>query len=124
MLRAIAILALLGAVPAAGASPPITKPSPPVMPPCDAAEFQERGREHLALGMYAAALAKFETALRCNANPATFADAATAACMLFRVTKSPVIHDKARRYIEHLPPSKQGHTYLRCISPLFDPIVD
>ena len=130
MLRAIAIVVLVGATPAVAekhrsptARPAlIERPSPPLMPGCDPGEYQERAREDLAKGMYYAALSEYEKALRCNVSPALLADAAAAACMVFRLTKRAEMLDKARRYVDHLPPSKQTGIYLHCLTPLFDPL--
>ena len=73
------------------------EPMPP-MPPCEAQELVERGVEYASNGMYAAALARFEGALRCRVEVRTMRLAFWSACK----SRNEV---KANRFYKHLPPA-------------------
>ncbi len=78
------------------AAPPAPPPAPPAAPPCDFDAAMTKGQDHLQTGMDAAALAAFERAIQCKADPKATRLAAMSACRSKNVPK-------ARQWLAKVP---------------------
>jgi hypothetical protein len=81
---------------------------------CDADAFRQKGDDHLATGMDAAALAAFEKSIRCRPDPSLYRKAFLAAC---RSKNS----GKAKQYFALIPGDQQASLAAICTRNGIDP---
>ncbi len=101
---------------AAGGSKPVAsrKPvdepieRPPAPASCDADALRQKGDDHLATGMSAAALAAFEKSMQCRPDPGLVPKAYAMACRTKNVAK-------AKLYFARIPASKQTSLSQICV---------
>ena len=77
-------------------------------PDCDADALRQKGDDHLQTGMDAAALAAFESSMRCRPDPSLFKKAFLAACR----SKN---QGKAKQYYTKLPAKDATSLAQMCI---------
>jgi hypothetical protein len=75
---------------------------PPARPACNAEAFEKEGDDALAKGYLAMALAKYDTAVRCEVAEKRVLKAGLAACALFRHDHSETTAKRAKRYYDML----------------------